>query len=304
MNQAGLREFDKESPICSYIPPFRPDWNIENVWKSIHDYKLNSVSFQKDEDTEMVIVIRAHTGYGYLLISMLASMKSVVNVRLRVIVACTESRSYSGLRIILRHHMFIDDNGMAHSPGVWSGLRISLLDVPKEIFTKYGSHVQTMCTEPAKRLFTKIGYGPYEISRFCEVNSPLHYLLVDAVLHYIQKYCINCRLVMITNADNTYHPSIYKDMITRSENADVILTNTVNYGGILRVEAKAGYVDLGSFSTSVPFLRKTGLTFIGSVPRRPLANDYHNADGLFVDKLKAHNARFSIIESFLFNHNR
>lgn len=299
---SGYRELDKESPICSYVPPLRPDWNAMEVWYSIHNHGLNPTNFQRDKETEMVVIIRSHIGFGYKLISMLASMKAIAGVRLRALIVCTESDSCPALRALLTTHKFIDDSDQASWSSVWSGLRISLLDIPESVFTIYGPYLKSICTEPAMRL-GNLSTNSNATRRSCTVNSPLHYLLVDAVLSYVKEYCMSCRMVVVTNADNTYSSSFFTEVMALSTAYDLVLTNTLNRGQVLEVRSKRCHVDLGSFATSVRFLRETGITFMTSLPLRPLPQDYHDLDGLFVENLQYNFARISTIKSILFSHN-
>jgi len=238
------------------------------------------------------------------LLSMIYSIKSILHIKIRIIILSTEKASYDGLYTILTD-MKIINNEKEEREREKEGnyIRIDLLYIPPQMFTEYGSFVHKLCAKHARTYFSILGFGPWEISRFCDVNSPMHYLFVDVVIEYIKSYCSQAKLVIVTNADNSYLPSFFHEILKRSQKFDVIMSNTLYSGNIMRVEAKRGSVDLGAYASSIPFLRETGITFTGSVPDKPLANDYHDADGLFIESLQAHNARFSIIDTFLFAHN-
>ncbi len=111
----------------------------------------------------------------------------------------------------------------------------------------------------------------------CEINSPLHYLLVDVVLYYITTYCINSKYLIVTNADNSYSLEFF-NIFKKEENFvhDILASNMVWKGMIMQVSAEVGKIDLGGYGTSRPFLCKNGITFLNSYPDEVNAHHYHN----------------------------
>lgn len=83
----------------------------------------------------------------------------------------------------------------------------------------------------------------------------------------------------------------------------MIMSNMVDKGLLVRVHPARRRVDLGAFVVSVPFLRAHSLSFLNSLPVRPMANDYHDADGLFIEALTSKNASIYIDPQINFFHN-
>ena len=183
-------------------------------------------------------------------------------------------------------------------------VRSMLFEAPNELYQLYGSLLNTtLCTPHWKQFFRSKLVSEYEISRWCTVNSPLHYTLVDIVLYYTKFLCISCRQVIITNADNYYSPMFFHEVVKGYNDSDIVMTNMVTKGSVLTVEARRSRIDLGTYAVRVDFLRKTNTSFLNSLPMRPDAHDYHDADGYFIEKLVSHHARVKHVKWIYFFHN-
>jgi hypothetical protein len=125
------------------------------------------------------------------------------------------------------------------------------------------------------------------------------------VLYYLQTHCPTCKYVLTTNADNSYSPEFFTKILEHSQaqSFDVAMTNMVNKGHHLIVKALRAYIDLGSYLVSISFIRRTGISFLNSLPQHADASDYHDADGHFIDRLVYYKARILHISETLFIHN-
>lgn len=147
---------------------------------------------------------------------------------------------------------------------------VSVLSISDAIYDAHGSYLLSLCADTIKAKMS-IVYTTREISRFCDVNSPLHYLLADAALAYVKKYSITCRYILTTNADNAYSPLFFN---LTTYNTDVILTNMIHKGKAFLTKPAVTHIDLGAYLASVNFLRRTGVSFLSSVPLRPTAKGW------------------------------
>ena len=278
----------KSSMCDNPVKPFGPGWDIEVIWHEIAQAHENRDKFMVDDVTELMILIRTHPGYKDQLVSLLLLLRSLKRTDIRVIVIPTERDAYATL------YSHLQQAGMLHGQPT-----VSVLSISGAIYDAHESYLQSLCTDALKAEMALV-YPLSQINRFCDVNSPLHYLLVDAALVYVKKYCVSCRYLLTTNADNGYSPLFFA---LTAHNSDVIMANMITKGSPFVTKAKIAHVDLGSYLASVDFLRRTGVTFLSSVPARPSAKNYHDADGHFITALVEKGAKVVKVDEYLFFHN-
>jgi hypothetical protein len=183
-------------------------------------------------------------------------------------------------------------------------LQLKVLEAPQRIYETYGNMLNgTLCSPMHNQYFLKIGYPAHDFNRWCDVNSPLHYSLVDLALYYVTYKCPSCRQVLTTNADNSYSPDFFLELATAYSSYDIVLTDMVDRGRYFPVEPRRTQVDLGAYAVRTDFLRRTNSSFFKSLPLRPYARDYHDLDGMFIDRLVASGARVKHVKRVLFIHN-
>jgi hypothetical protein len=296
------------STMCSLdVALARPYWDLASLYADIRSYPSNMIAMsQHDNSSSLAIIIRAHAGYTYELISLLWRLEAIhplaqsdkAESKIIVVIVPTEIGSMSILKQRIHSNFLINQNRK-------STVQVLPMDVPDWIFDRYGSYVLELCSERWKTavIASKL-HSAMDVSRHCEINSPLHYLLVDIALHHILQSCSSCHRLLVTNADNLYSPRFFDTALSPSnQQFDLVITNMVTRGVIFPVQAKKGHVDLGAYATSIDFLRRTGLRFLSSLPSHPQANDYHDADGHFLVKMiECANARYTIIPDYLFYH--
>ena len=278
-----------KSSMCNNpVKPFGPGWDAEAIWHEIAQTHENRDKFMVDDVTELMVLIRGHPGYKDQLVSLLLLLRSLKRTDIRVIVIPTERDTYTTL------YSHLQQAGMLHGQPT-----VSVLSINGAVYDTHASYLESLCTDTLKAEMALV-HPQGEINRFCEVNSPLHYLLVDAALVYVKKYCVSCRYLLTTNADNAYSPLFFA---LTANNSDVIMANMISKGSAVVTKAKIAYVDLGSYLASVDFLRRTGVTFLSSVPARPSARNFHDADGHFITALIDKGAQVVKVDEYLFFHN-
>jgi hypothetical protein len=225
------------------------------------------------------------------------SIKLPAGINLLVIVIPTEFDSIEAIRADLADMPLLMKQ---------KNFRITLkvFEASFELYAKHAAKLAPLCT-PAWRSVYLTKHPEWAVQRYCTINSALHYTLCDVVLYYIQTHCPTCKYVLTTNADNSYSPEFFNKILQQNNppNFDVAMTNMVNKGHMLTVKAVRFYVDLGSYIVSVPFLRRTGISFLNSLPQHADASDYHDADGHFIDRLVYYKARIAYVSETLFFHN-
>jgi hypothetical protein len=290
-----LKHEDSQSTMCRDDPhPFAPYWDVPEILSTLIGSEENSPKFNKDVPVDFAVIIRAYYGNAKLLSSMLHFFSSLDKMPLsfKLIVIPTEKGSYE----VINTHIG-NFSAFAATPNV----EISLLHVPDDFYSAYGSYLKRLCTKKRKRQMLDQGFTESNLPRFCNVNSPLHYLLCDTMIEFLKK--TNCKNLVVTNADNYYSDQFFNFVVNADKSADIKLTNMIHKFRLYNTTTVRGMVDLGSFAVSVPFLRKTGINFLSSVPLRPSANHYHDADGHFIESLVAHGAKVTKTEDTLFTHN-
>jgi len=172
------------------------------------------------------------------------------------------------------------------------------------MYQTYGTYIDTLCTESWKQQALQLFHQGF-IGRFCKVNSPLHYLLVDIVIEYVKKNLYyNSSWVIITNADNYYFPQFFDHLMKwKDSSVDVLMTNMIHNGNLFPTYFKKSKTDLGAYAIKTNFLKSTNITFLNSLPARSNPIHYHEADGYFLEKLIKLNANTYKVDSYSFAHN-
>jgi hypothetical protein len=193
----------------------------------------------------------------------------------------------------------VDEEFPTHSRKLF---KIKVFEVPKDIYHLYGNRINELCTEKYKMRKRKQGYIEEHISRFCNVNSPLHYSIADLLLFYLKNKCSSCQQLLITNGDNSYDPKYFKLAFESYPNNDIFMTDFLQKGWNFTVSPQKGGIDLGGFVASIPFLRKTNSYFHNSIPARADAEEFHDVDGHFVERLVYYGAKTAIVHDMLYTH--
>jgi hypothetical protein len=250
----------------------------------------------------IAVIIRSHHGYLGQLISLIflfgaMSIKLPAGINLLVIVIPTEFDSIEAIRADLA------DIPMSLKRKNFR-VTLKLFEAPYSLYAMYAAKLNELCT-PAWRSIYLSKFSDEVVHRYCTINSPLHYTLCDVVLYYIQTHCSTCKYVLTTNADNSYSPEFFGKIFSKNSfgSFDVAMTNMVNKGRPMIVKALKMHIDLGSYLVSVPFLRRTGISFLNSLPQHADASDYHDADGHFIDRLVYYKARIAYVSETLYFHN-
>lgn len=242
-----------------------------------------------------MLIVRAHGDYLSQLTSLVTLIASLRDDTIRVLILPTEKGSFQTI------HTYILQVFALFAPN--SRLNLSVLRIHDNIYDTYGRYLRTLCTQEWRQRVILSGV-PTEFvdNRFCGVNSPLHYLLVDIAINYILRYCINCMQIIVTNADNSYSPSFF-GFVKLSTEFSIVMSNMVSKGRAYNTSPDIGNIDLGAYAVSVDFLRRSKVTFLNALPMRPEPQDYHNADGHFLMRLAAKGATVVKTQAYLFFHN-
>ena len=297
-------------PSSKKLPPYRPIWNVAEIAKKYVFTSNQNIPYFKgvDDKTDFVVVVRCHAGYARQLLAMIyffRNLKSIYDLNFLLLVIPTEKDSYNVLaETIHKDKEIYLKSVLRKGKGLRTeNLRISLLFIPDIIYNLYGNYLaRVLCTSDWKEMRWN-QFGKLRISRFCDVNSPLHYLLVDIAVYYVKTYCVKAQQLIVTNADNAYS-SLYFDTIWRkTSTADVIMTNMLNKGAFYDVKPLRSRVDLGAYAVNIAFLRDNDdVTFLGILPERAEANDYHDCDGYYIQTLVANGARCWTFNATLYIH--
>ena len=63
-----------------------------------------------------------------------------------------------------------------------------------------------------------------------------------------------------------------------------------------------GFIDLGGFVTRISFIQRIDASFLKSLPHKVNANNFHDADGHFIQYLISKNASSAKIEEYMYMH--
>eukprot|EP01041_Mallomonas_annulata_P000468 gene468-876_t len=254
-------------------------------WENeIRNYGVNKRAYgETDTTSAIVMIIRTHGSYVGQTISMLAMLETIKHINISAILLPTELGSFEVLKKGLDRRHFIYNANMKDRHR--DRLKISLMAIPPIIYDKYGSINAELCSEESRAGWAKAGHPPSNIATWCRINSPLHYFLVDVAMAYVKQQCLNSQLLVVTNADNYYSPNYFQAILSRVDKYDLILTNMINRNRVLNVFPKYEQVDLGAVAVSIPFLRRTGINFINSIPDPTHAGYFHSLDGFYVENL-------------------
>jgi hypothetical protein len=290
----NLLKADQARMCTTTVSKARPFWNIDELYQVM---VRDQVSIATNHSSDTAIIIRAHAGYSSQLLSFLWMLEGISEARTHSILAIivpTEKGSMEILKKLL---------AISFTP-FQSKVTAVPFDVPDKLIDQYSPYLETLCSEKWKHeMISTKQHSAHDVSRHCEVNSPLHYLLVDIALHYLKKSCASCRRLIVTNADNYYSPKFFSAIASSTnDNVDVLMTNMITRGYVFPVKPEKGKIDLGAYSVSFDFIRRTGSSFLTSIPSHPQANDYHDADGHFLVNLLRYGARTSLLDEYLFYH--
>ena len=184
-------------------------------------------------------------------------------------------------------------------------MRVSLVQFPPWLYEEYGAFLDRICSSRWKNTALKFNIHTVKlVSRYCDINSPIHYLLVDLVLHYVLTFMTSCQWVVTTNADNFYSPLFFELVAGTSRRSyDIVMANMITKGKPYDTTPYIAGVDLGAYAVSTDFLRSTNSSFLNSLPLAVDPQYYHDADGHFIEFLRKHNAKILKTAGYYFFHN-
>jgi len=126
----------------------------------------------------------------------------------------------------------------------------------------------------------KVGLLAEKMKKVCGYYNSIHYLLTDLGLdHGLKRYGDTHNFIMVTNADNAYHPSFFEK--TTSAEKDMVavhfLTQMTNQNfRMVKTEFRLGQVDLGAMLFSTEAVKRTGIRFSNSIPKNILEGTYRH----------------------------
>jgi hypothetical protein len=283
---------DNRKRICKDSwRPFAPYWDVPSILDGLlRDNHLRHLG-SNIAASEMFVVVRANGRYVVQLESMLQFLQTIQSCTISVIVIPTEKGSFASL-----------NDGLKAFSTKSTSPSLSILDVPDSLYDQYGAYIESLCTAEQRQGIQNRGYAKESIDHMCRVNSPLHNLLSDLMLEYIKRDAASSQWLIVTDVDNSYSPEFFTFVSSVRKKADIALVN-MKKDNVVNSTSKALYAGLGSFAVSIPFLRKSGATFLSSIPLRPAAHHYHDADGHFIKALLTHGARAIKTETILFTRN-
>lgn len=271
-----ITQLETYDELCNEFPCIlKPDWNVLHL--SRHSKLLHFADIGKTGHTHLVLIIRFHLGFLKKLFSMLWFFESS-KLDIVAVLVPTDKETCETLKGKL-------PSTISKLFSLIESVKIMFVVYDNFIYEEYGLFLNVICSEESKRHYY-LTNPESAVERWCGPNSPLHYLLVDIAIQLILDMCsesLSCKFFHITNADNSYSPHFFEALQNYSE--DIIIFNTINKGVTLPVRLKLGEIDLGSFVVRIDFLRRSGATFLSSLPFCVHAKDYHDADGYFAEAL-------------------
>mmetsp|Transcript_22607 Transcript_22607/g.45152 ORF Transcript_22607/g.45152 Transcript_22607/m.45152 type:complete len:764 (-) Transcript_22607:56-2347(-) len=292
----------------------------------------------KTAGTHVVLVIRAYDKQINQLKSLIYSVSAMSTPTCesncaRFIIVPTEEKSVSALREL------IDYLDISHSH-----LKVEMIDIPPNFFSeaehraprcgsvnydevpdlafKNGVCIPFLDYDPKclKKMAEETGDEILDKKRkICGYYNNIHYALTDMGLYLaVNKYGGAHDYVVVTNADNGYHPSFF--LRTLKADKEIIATHFVqNKKREERTEFALSHIDLGTVVVSTAALRRSNLTFSTSTPKSmieshptlsklekdvALMRSYHDNDWWFIQKA-VHEMNFdaAIVAEALFYHN-
>ena len=292
-----LNSEDNAVSTCqNFIEEFyRPKWDANSHLKNISIFNRHHHTYSA---VDLVFIVRVYSQFKDQLLSMLFTLEAYTSdLNVQVFLIPTDSESVDIIKEVLVKQWYFDS--VSHH------IRVSLVEFPSSIYMQYGSYIDTICTESWKSKALKVYHAGF-IGRFCNVNSPLHYLLVDILLEYVKnKLKISSYWIIITNADNYYFPQFFNHLSKwkNINTIDVLMVNMIHNGILFPTSFEKSKTDLGSYAVKSSFLFNTNASFLNSLPIRCNPIHYHEADGHFLENIKALNAKTMKIEDYNFAHN-
>lgn len=233
-------------------------------------------------DADFVVLIRSHLGYLLHTLSMLYNFEAQLSSHNE----STKPTIFVGI-IPLERGIWqeIDETVKKRFYG-GRQLIVRTLPYPSLIYKDYGNELKTLCSGHYLQRLTD-EYSAGEISRYCKIDSPKHYFLVDLTIEWLRRQCKFCRYMLVTNGDNFYSYQFFSQIARHAiDNPDVIYFDFVEknwalYNAVLR---RSG-TDLGAYLVTFDLLKSHNLSFLGSLPTRVTARHYHDADGYFIESV-------------------
>ena len=167
----------KDSKMCNNFigSKYRPNWNPKEL---INDISIFTTLDHLVGDIDLFIFIRAYSDFSNQLLSMLFNIEACsTDIKVQVLIIPTDEKSVLDIKHALVKQWY--------STLVNHRIRVSLIEFPSVMYQTYGTYIDTLCTESWKQQALQLFHQGF-IGRFCKVNSPLHYLLVDIVIEYVK----------------------------------------------------------------------------------------------------------------------
>lgn len=260
------------------------------------------------QSPHIFIIIRSHYGYRHQLFSLLYSFlsQSIPMSSLHLFILPTDLPSLTSLSEYLDQHW---DQSIIKNQFFY----IQFMNLSSQIFQQYCCQLQSLCNPLWVSKKLSDGYPLTALTRYCEINNPLHYHLTDLALESVLSSSLSTssnknltyQFLIITNADNFYSPKFLELTIEKMnlDNLDLLLTNMIHLGKPMEVAPELGKMDLGCAIIRLEFLYQHGITFVSSLPIPTEPQHWHDADYWLIQKMIDHGARVDTLPQFLFNHN-
>jgi len=232
----------------------KPIWNISLI-HSIISY--HAPIFHGYKDPDIVIFVRFYHENLDALSAMIASVgASIQSTPIQNVVIVGILTDLTNRRNITER--LVELSNISRDAKV----RFSLFQIPDFVFASFEKFLQqNLCTSEQQAAML-LQYSPYQINRFCGVNSPLHYLLNDLGLFVLMEECKSNPWVIVTNADNTYDSEYFNllSKVTFKEGKliELFYSNMLLKGYTFDVELQLEKIDLGAGAVRLNFLKLHG----------------------------------------------
>ena len=253
-------------------------------------------------DADFVVLIRSHLGYLHHTLSMLYNFEAQLSSQNKSS-APTVFVGIIPLEVGIWQE--IDESVQKRFVG---GRKVTVrtLPFPSWLYKDYANELKVLCNDSyLQRL--KDEHSVYDISRFCDIDSPKHYFLVDVAMEWLRRQCRSCGFLLVTNGDNIYSYQFFPQLsgLTLASNQsdvlyfDYVHKNTAQNNAML----KRSWIDLGAYLVRFDLIKSHNLSFLGALPDRVTAGHYHDADWHFIESaLRVDGVSIAKISKLLYFH--
>ena len=253
-------------------------------------------------DADFVVLIRSHLGYLHHTLSMLYNFEAQLSSQNKSS-APTVFVGIIPLEVGIWQE--IDESVQKRFVG---GRKVTVrtLPFPSWVYKDYANELKVLCNDSyLQRL--KDEHSAYDISRYCGIDSPKHYFLVDVAMEWLRRQCRSCGFLLVTNGDNIYSYQFFPQVAgsaLASNQSDIIYFDYVHKNAAQNnAMLQRSSTDLGAYLVRFDLIKLHNLTFLGALPDRVTAGHYHDADGHFIESaLKMGDINFTKISKLLYYH--